>query len=187
MAKKQVTSDKILNKFQKPQFAIGDVVFFCWLGQKQYGHVQKIKQTNWGIQYTVRNHQEVRYPCGISIQGQTTSYSIGYIYYDETKSKGQEELQRLYDAARTNECISGNAGGAKSQSGDDGENGRRNDSKDIVPVSDGGNNGRKHDVKSGTNGVPRNTKQKSKTTRNDSLETAIDRQRAFLNGFVKKD
>jgi hypothetical protein len=44
MAKKQIISDALQKKFNKPQFQIGDAVFFSWLGQKQYGHVKQLKQ-----------------------------------------------------------------------------------------------------------------------------------------------
>ena len=84
MAKEKIT-DKLQAKFDKPHFQSGSAVFFSWLGSKKYGYVTAFKKTNWGIQYTVQSTTGTSYPCGISIDGTTTSYKVGVIYLEETK------------------------------------------------------------------------------------------------------
>ena len=103
MAREKIT-EKLQAEFDKPHFQIGAAVFFSWLGAKKYGHVTTFKKTNWGIQYTVRSFKGTSYPCGISIDGSTTSYKVGIIYSEssvmlkllaelEQKSKITEFLQ----------------------------------------------------------------------------------------------
>ena len=43
MAKKQNVPETILKQFNKPQFKVGDPVFFSWLGSKKYGYVTAFK------------------------------------------------------------------------------------------------------------------------------------------------
>lgn len=84
MKSKKSIPKHIEAKFNKPQFQIGDVVLFSWLGLKRYGHIKKIKQATWGISYLVETADNVRYPCGIEIGGYYTQYTSGCIYSTET-------------------------------------------------------------------------------------------------------
>jgi len=187
MAKKAQVSEAIQNKFNKPQFKIGDAVYFVWLGNKQYGYVRKTKQTNWGIQYTVESASGVKYPCGIQIQGQKTQYNTGYIFYDDTRSIGNEECikrvvpttyTRLYEQPARQETKVGDdnkssgRNATKTSRKDKSVRTKRSTESDATPPSTAGNG----------NGNPR----KRKNT-NTELDNAIEKQRNFLSGFVKKD
>jgi hypothetical protein len=189
---KQKISDKLQAKFDKPQFQIGAAVFFSWLGTKQYGYVKKTKQSGWGTQYTVESPSGVKYPCGIQIQGQKTHYNTGYILYEDTVTIGAEELERrIQSEPKTNSIrpVSINSGGSDIESTvrdtssgtDDGKDSvkakptrkKRSSKQDVVAPSNGGN-----DIV--------DTKKRTATS-NKELETAIEKQRNFLSGFVKKD
>ena len=185
MAKKQSIPDTIIKQFNKPQFKPDDAVFFTWLGTKKYGYVTRIKEATWGIQYMVESHN-TRYPCGVSIKGHKTAYTTGCINIDETRSIGQYELKRriqtghtstyseLFTDARgtTNESRSGSTNSKRIST----TNSKRNESTRSNAKT-------KHVVESSTNGNSTGTRK----NRNDSkLDDAIQRQRDFLNGFVKK-
>lgn len=191
MAKQQVNvSDDILKKFNKAQFKVDEPVHFIWLGMKKYGYVTEIKIKNWGVQYTVAEQTEtrvMRYPCGISFKGQKTSYNTGCILFEETRSIGSETIIRRIQTGdfRANTEVFRDTGRAVSKS--------------SIGSDDGGSISTKVDsidesVKSGsksTNVVKpsssRMRKQPAEKRGNIELDTAISKQRDFLNGFVKKD
>ena len=189
MAKKQKVSDKIQAKFSKPQFQPGDAVFFFWMGQKQYGYVTKTKQASWGIQYTVESCEGLRYPCGIQVQNIKTDYHVGYIYYEDTKTLGNEEIQRRIAAIKEADRISKNyrRPAISSISND-------TDSGTSVATNNGTDPKTRKTRRSVTNDIPSssvgtnsdNSKKRTKIA-NPKLEDAIQRQRDFLNGFVKRD
>jgi hypothetical protein len=183
---KQKAPDTIQKQFNKIQHKPGEAVFFTWLGCKKYGYVIRTKETNWGIQYTV-DSEGTKYPCGIQIKTHKTTYTTGIINHDETRSLGQQELvtriqtghsstysEIFRDTGRptnesrsntsTNERLSTqNSKGTKST-------GSKSKPKDVVkPISN-----RVH----GSN---------TKKRENTELDTAIQKQRDFLSGFVKKD
>lgn len=190
MAKQRI-SDKLQAKFDKPQFQIGAAVFFSWLGQKKYGYVKKHKNTGWGLQYMVTSSEGVNYPCGIQIQGQKTAYHTGYIFFEETRSIGNDEIvTRIKTAVKParNATVSINTTGETATS-------RDNDS--ILPGDVGshsrkdansrkGRSSRKDDVKPSTAGMRGSNSKKRKDSAEPSLTDAIQRQRDFLNGFIKK-
>ncbi len=187
MAKKKV-SDKIQAKFDKPQFQPGDAVFFSWLGQKQYGHVTKIKKSSWGIQYTVENGVKTRYPCGIQIAGHRTQYDVGCIFFEETKQYSKEELESRIDTTRTVATVSINPRRSENQSSDD----DRSNAGDIGNVSikntksrNRKGSGTKDATTSSTTRVSKDNTRK-RTNSKTELTDAIQRQKDFLNGFVKK-
>jgi hypothetical protein len=189
MSKKQKVSDKIQAKFNKPQFQIGDAVFFSWLGQKQYGYVKKTKQSTWGIQYTVESTEGVKYPCGIQIQGQKTHYNTGFIFLDDTRSIGDEELKRRIQSAKdaprtakvfvnpartTHESSIRDTGSGTDDAKDSGQDKptrkKRSVKSDVVSSSIGG------DGQSDT--------KKRNVSKNTKLEAAIQKQKTFLD-FTK--
>jgi len=192
MAKKEKISDKIQAKFDKPQFRIGDAVFFSWLGQKQYGHVLRIKKATWGIQYSVQAASGTKYPCGIQIQGQKTHYNTGYILLDDTRTIGSEELERRIQIG-INEprstTVVRNPIRETSESRDNNTGSRTNDAKHSDTTTP---NRTKRSSKSNANAssAGRNgttSTKKRKDTTNTKLTNAIQKQRDFLNGFVKRD
>ena len=191
MAKRQV-DDKIQAKFEKPQFSIEDAVYFSFLGQKQYGYVTKITPVNWGIKYTVQASNGLRYPCGISIEGIKTTYEAGFIYFEDSKQLGSTECRRRFESARNRKSInsvSNNTRRTEIESSDDNQT-----SKPINDTSVGKmdanakrRNSTKNVVKPSTDGVSPSNRKKRSIPKNTELEDVIQKQKDFLNGFVKKD
>ena len=183
---KQKTSDQMQARFDKPQIKVGEYVLFSFLGQKKYGYVKEFKTRNWGIQYTVES-DNIRYPCGIQIKGEKTSYNTGFIYLDESRSLGSEECRKRaetgYYGGNTELFVDTRRTTIQSQDPD----------RSIEPVSlkdskpaesARSRTPRKTDVKPSNDGMSKNTRGKRK---NNELDDAISKQRDFLNGFVKKD
>jgi hypothetical protein len=187
MAKKVQVSEAIQNKFNKPQFKIGDAVYFIWLGNKQYGYVRKTKQTSWGIQYTVESASGVKYPCGIQIQGQKTHYNTGYIFYDDTRSIGNDEcIKRIVPTTYTR--VYTQPARTETKSGDDDKSSRRDASENSGKTKPARKtrSSKPNDVAPSTAGNGASNTGKRKNT-NTELDNAIEKQRNFLSGFVKKD
>lgn len=187
MAKKQIPKN-IQDKFDKPLFKSGDAVFFSWLGQKQYGHVTKIKKTSWGIQYTVQNSEKRNYPCGIQIAGHRTQYDVGYICFNETKELSREELETRINTPRTFTAVSIDDRRTTNKSKTDARSNGANTSKtsgETTKRTRKGSSTKNDDTSSnpGMSSIDSRKRKNSKTELND----AIQKQRNFLNGFVKKD
>lgn len=186
MAKQKIT-DKLQAKFNKPQFQIGDAVFFSWLGQKQYGYVTKTKQTNWGIQYTVQNAERRRYPCGLQIEG-IKSYEVGFIFFDDSKQLGSDECGRRINEPKSFTTISVEPRRPEDKS----KNDNRSNESDSRKTSrknttrKGFGSSTTNDAESSSTRVSNNATKKRKNPKND-LDTAIEKQRNFLSGFIKKD
>ena len=183
---KQKVSDAIQKQFNKIQHKQGDAVFFTWLGSKKYGYVIRTKEVAWGIQYTVESDGR-RYPCGISIKAQTTTYTTGCIMHDETRSIGQQDLVKRIQNEYTgpNTSISADTGRSDSESRDiDTIIGDVSDTIDKTNTNSQPRIKSKNVVESGnTRMQPSNTRKRG----DSELDDAIQRQRDFLNGFVKKD
>lgn len=188
MAKKQIPKN-IQEKFDKPLFKPGDAVFFSWLGQKQYGYVTKTKKSSWGIQYMVQNAEKRNYPCGIQIAGHRTQYEVGLIFVNETKELSREELETRINTPRTFTAISINTGRTTNQSSDDSGSNRtgsaNNDTK-VKQSKRGSRSSTKNDDNVSNTRVPVVDTKKRKNSKTE-LTDAIQKQRNFLNGFVKKD
>lgn len=185
MAKKELVPENIQKQFNKVQFKPGEIVFFTWLGTKKYGYVKAIKETNWGIQYTVEANN-TRYPCGIQIKGFKTAYTTGCIYVEETRSIGSDELTRRSQTGikhAYSEVIR-DTPRPKNESGGDNRNvGSVSNNASRKTKKPKANNIRKNGSGNGNDGVQPNNTTKRK---NSELNSAIQRQRDFLNGFVKK-
>jgi len=191
MAKQKIT-DAIQKKFDKPQFQPGAAVFFSWLGQKQYGYVTKFKKVGWGIQYTVQSVEKKNYPCGLEIQNEKTPYSVGYIFYESTKSIGQEELERRIETERNApksrpiKTVSIDSGGTKPKvpinSGE-----IRPDTRSVVGKDTKTRSKRpstKVDTKSSTTrNIGSDTKARG-VSKKSKLEQAFEKQKSFLD-FTK--
>ena len=186
MAKKSNVPETIQKQFDKPQFKIGDPVFFTWLGSKKYGYVTAFKTVGWGVQYTVEE-DNVRYPCGIEIKTHKTAYTTGYIRYDETRAIGRDELitriQTGHSSTYSELFIDSRRTEVQSRS--ESTTSKRISTKNTKGVKSNRSNTKGKDVvQSSSNG---NSTGNRKKRGNHELDTAIQRQRDFLNGFVKKD
>lgn len=191
MAKQKIT-ETLQKQYDKPQFQIGAAVFFSWMGYKQCGYVTKFKKVGWGIIYTVQSVKGTKYPCGIEIKGQKTHYNTGCIHAEETRSIGQEDLVKRIQLGREAERIkpiARNPVRSEDESRSNSELRDRDDSKDS------GKDTKPRRKKSSTDvvatpsfaGVDRPTTKKRRVSSNKELESAIEKQRNFLSGFVKKD
>jgi hypothetical protein len=191
MAKQKIT-DAVQKKFEKPQFQPGAAVFFSWLGQKQCGYVTKFKKVGWGIQYTVQSVEKKNYPCGLEIQNEKTPYSVGYIFYETTKSMGHEELTRRIETERNKpksgpiKTVSIDTGGAKPKvpinSGESRSDSGSAAIKDTKTRSKRPST--KVDTKSSTTrNIGSDTKTRG-TSKKSKLEQAFEKQKSFLD-FTK--
>jgi hypothetical protein len=191
MAKQKIT-ETLQKQYDKPQFQIGAAVFFSWMGYKQCGYVTKFKKVGWGIIYTVQSVKGTKYPCGIEIKGQKTQYNTGCIHAEETRSIGQEDLVKRIQLGREAERIkpiARNPVRSEDESRSNSELRDRDDSKDS------GKDTKPRRKKSSTDvvatpsfaGVDRPTTKKRRVPTNKELDSAIEKQRNFLSGFVKKD
>jgi hypothetical protein len=203
----------IISKFNKQYFKPGDAVCFTWFNTKGFGYVIKTSQSNWGIMYTIQLGKR-KYPCGIQIGEWKTKYETGLLQYSITKQYTTDELNEfaansgdsLYETVtfrRVSRDDENTAGGAGDTNVDTKKDttipkapSRRNNkvSRANVDVSnnDVQQNGSEEPIAIdvspiGSNGVQqRNTKKRSKTPKNE-LNDAIQKQKDFLSGFVKKD
>lgn len=187
MAKKQLVPEQIEKQFNKALFKPGEPVFFTWLGAKKYGYVKAFKQTNWGIQYTVEANG-TKYPCGIQIKGHRTTYTTGCIFVDETRSYGIEELERRIQTGHKSTYSEVIRDTPRPK-----DEGRSNDSNKRK--SSRTNNTKTKSNSTGSNSLENGNDvsidrvhRNNTTKRKDSkLDSAIQRQRDFLNGFVKRE
>ena len=186
MAKKELVPENIQKQFNKIQFQPGEIVFFTWLGTKKYGYVKATKQANWGIQYTVEANN-TRYPCGIEFKGYKTAYTTGCIYTEETRSIGVDELKRRSQTGikSTDSEIIRDTPRPKDEGGSDNRNVRRvSDSTSRKTKKPKTNDVGKDVILDSDDGMQSSNTKKRKDSK---LDSAIQRQRDFLNGFVKKD
>lgn len=180
MAKKKVKIPAyVLKQFDKVMYKVGDEVMIRWLGQIKTGHVTKYKKSNFGVSYTVevteknlnRQLRSTRYPCGIQIKEYSTDYKVGVILHEQTQEYWKSGYRRVH------EDTGSSATKGKTNSG----SGRNNDNSNNRKTSGSRNTATtKTSAKSSSKRVPDNN---SKTR---SLDQAIDRQKDFLKGFVKK-
>jgi hypothetical protein len=182
---KQKISESFQKLFNKVHFKPGEIVFFSWLGMKKYGYVKTYKETGWGIQYTVESNN-TRYPCGIQIKGTKTTYNTGFIFYEDTRSIDPNELKRRAETKQSygNSEVIRDTPRPIDESTNNASNKRRvsstTNNKNAKP---GKQSSRKNAI------LDSDSRMQSSDTkkRTDSkLADAIQRQRDFLNGFVKK-
>lgn len=190
MAKKQLVPSIIQNKFNKPQFTIDTPVYFIWLGQKKYGYIKRFKETNWGIQYTVQTKNGMRYPCGIEIDTYRTEYHTGCIMYNETRTIGTDDIiRRIVNSPDTRHIkpILANTRRTEDESQIHDRDGGPGNDKSIGKTTKTRKprNSSKNADKPSSNGVSKTAKRRG--TDSSTLESAIEKQRNFLNGFVKRD
>lgn len=186
---KQKISEKLQKKFDKPQFQLGDAVFFSWLGQKKYGYVTKIKSSGWGVQYMVQSAEGTSYPCGIQIQGQKTHYNTGFIWFEDTVSIGQSELKNRIKTTKNSgriTAIIGNPVRPKIESGNNDTSSRTDNTKHSNKAESIGKkrSSKSTSISSSARGNGDSNTTKRKNTKNAELDTAIAKQRSFLD-FTK--
>ena len=182
MAKKQLVPDTIQKQFNKLQFKQSQPVFFTWLGMKKYGHVIQTKQMGWGIMYTIQS-EGTKYPCGVQIKTHKTAYTTGCILVDDTRSIGDIELERRIQSGHssTNTEVFRDTSRANNEgTSNNNDSGRisRTTSKQIAKS----NVGIGKDAVSPSDAGVRNDITKKRG--NTKLDTAIQKQRDFLNGFI---
>jgi hypothetical protein len=188
MAKKLLVPENIEKQFNKALFKEGEPVLFTWLGAKKYGYVKTYKKTNWGIQYSVFSFGTT-YPCGIQLKGYKTSYHTGCILVEETAASGVDALKKRIDAGpeplRDTEIFR-DAPRPKDEGGSSDTSKRlvTNKPNRKTKSNSSRTSGVENGVQPSDNGVQQRSTKKRK---NVELDTAIERQRNFLNGFVKKD
>ena len=181
MAKKKVKLPAyVLKQFDKAMYKVGDEVMIRWLGQIKTGYVTKYYKRNWGMAYTVEvmelnpragQRSSTRYPCGIQIKEYSTDYKVGLILHEQTQESWKPGSRRIHEDTRSTTAK------VKTSSGSS----RNNDNSNNRKTPGSGNNATsKASAKSSSKRVHDNNSKKR------SLDTAIDRQRDFLNGFVKK-
>ncbi len=203
----------IVDKFNKQHFKPGDAVCFTWFNTKGFGYVIKTAKSNWGVMYTIQLGKR-KYPCGIQIGEWKTKYETGLLQYDVTKQYTVDELNEyaatagdsIYETvtfrrvSRDDENTSDDTGDTnviiKKDTTIPKTASRRNNkvSRANAGVSDNDVQQNRSEEPStvdvspiSINGVQqRDTKKRGKTTKNE-LNDAIQKQRDFLNGFVKKD
>jgi hypothetical protein len=188
MAKNNLLPETIEKQFNKALFNPGEPVCITWLGTKKYGYVQNHKKTNWGVQYTVEAESR-RYPCGIRIKEWSTAYTTGCILYDITREIGSDELTkriRNNTKPRFTRDIPTDTGSTTVEiSSDDSSSGGNDATPNVAKRKDTTKgNGVEDDVHVST---PRVQQRNTKKRKDVKLDDAIQRQRDFLNGFVKRD
>jgi len=170
----------VLKQFEKAMYKPGELVIIQWLGQIKTGYVKSSKENNWGFSYMVeveerglkRSDDVTRYPCGIEIKGHRTQYDVGFILHDRTQQGDWPQSTRIYENSGSDEAS------------------QRNDNKGV-----GGNDdsvGRKDTRSRSSNthqdvvepGSTRKRTSNAKTSSKD-LDDAVNRQKDFLQGFVK--
>ena len=188
MAKKSNVPESIEKQFNKALFKEGEPVLFTWLGAKKYGYVKEYTKVNWGIQYSVLS-MGTTYPCGIQIKTYRTSYHIGCILFEETTSYGVDELKKRIDAGpeplNTTEIFRDTTRpNNESRSSNSSKRGVASTSNRKTKSNTTRGNSVENDVPPSNNGVQQ---QHTKKRKNVELDSAIQKQRDFLSGFVKKN
>jgi hypothetical protein len=182
--KKQDVPRHIQTKFQKPQYQVGDFVCITWLGGAQFGQIVDIDKKNEHVRYKVKSHNRY-YICGIQIGNYTSENTdYGILLADETERRGAAAIREkavgrpIYELDRRPTSSVRNETAGIGQAVDDNNNTAPTSRKRTATVT-------KNSVKHGTSP---NSKTKSKlTTRKTSeLDNAVQKQRDFLSGFVKK-
>tara|TARA_R110000751_G_scaffold11746_3_gene40896 strand:+ start:1543 stop:2094 length:552 start_codon:yes stop_codon:yes gene_type:complete len=182
MAKKKTkTPAYVLKQFEKAMYKAGDRVVIEWLGQIKIGYVKRNKENAWGYSYMVEVKQKglkpgddiTNYPCGIQIKDYKTDYAVGLILHDRTQRGDWSQSTGIYENTGSNKT---------SQRNDNTSVGGNDDSNSRKDAIGGSSNSHKDGVKSSATRVhPINAETREST----QLDDAINKQKDFLNGFVK--
>tara|TARA_B100000963_G_scaffold336650_1_gene331903 strand:+ start:71 stop:574 length:504 start_codon:yes stop_codon:yes gene_type:complete len=167
MAKKKKYPKYIQEKFNKPQFKVGDFVQYEFLGDHGWGYVTKIQKINETISYMVQGNNYT-YPCGLKIK-EHSSYYAGSIDYEASKNPKHNESTRSTTIEKRI----------------DNKSRKRLSGNDNDTISDTGT-GHSSETNIRTSNADDSTKNSRSTTKlkNTELEQAIDRQKDFLRKFT---
>jgi hypothetical protein len=167
MAKKKKFPKYIQDKFTKPQFKVGDKVFYEFLGDKGWGIVTKIQKHNETVSYMVKG-RGYTYPCGLQIK-EHRSYYAGSIDFEKSKNQRNNESTR---STKTKERI-------------DNKSRKRVSGNVSSSISDTRiRHSSEDDTGNGNADNSNSNKQSTTTTKNVELEDAIDKQKQFLRKFI---
>ena len=182
--RKQDVPKYIQAKFKKEQYKPGDYVCMTWLGGLKFGQIIETDKKNEHVRYKIKSYNTF-YTCGIQIgeyQSENTDYGI--LLADETERRGAaairskatgRELHEI-DRRATSSIPPKTTSSGQSANNSNNTNATSRSRKTTKPK-----NAVKH---SSTN----DSKTKSKPTRSKKteLDKEVQKQRDFLNGFVKK-
>ncbi len=182
--KQQEIPKYIQSKFQRAQYKPGDYVCMTWLGGIKFGQIVKIDKKNEHIRYKIKSYNKF-YTCGIQIgeyRSENTDYGI--LLADETERRGSAAIRskaagkELHELDGRSNASARNETTSTRQSIDDNNNTtsasrRRKTTKPKNVVK----HGTTHDSK---------TKPNPARSKKTELDNAVQKQRDFLNGFVKK-
>jgi len=167
MAKKKKFPKYIQEKFSKPQFKVGDKVFYEFLGDSGLGIITAIHKHNETISYMVKGGR-YSYPCGLQIK-EHSSYYAGSIDFEKSKNTkhpktvGDAKTKKRIDN-KSRERVSGNASSSISDT--------RTRHSTTNDIGDGNANDTDANIKSRTR------------SKNIELEQAFDKQKDFLRKFI---
>jgi hypothetical protein len=170
--------------FTKAQYNIGDAVCFSWLGGRQYGIIVNIKTvSNEEISYTVSSYG-TRYPCGIEVKEHRNRYhNAGFIQYNS--GEDQDVISSRSADANSVVVKNGKRQNAHSIGKESAYGTALRESDNPVP---GQHTGSKPPTIANSNQPSSKSANKTRNPRsNPKLDSAIQKQRNFLNGFIKKD
>jgi hypothetical protein len=182
--KKQEIPKYIQTKFQKPQYQVGDFVCITWLGSPHFGQIVETDKKNEHVRYKVKSHGTY-YTCGIQIgiyKSENTEYGI--LLADETNRRGEAAIRAktagrpIYEIDRRPTASSSNETTSSRQTVND----------NIKPAPTSRKRTTSVTTTSAKHGSSHDTKTKSKPSRRKKteLDNAVQKQKDFLNGFVKK-
>ncbi len=140
--------------------------------------------------FNTQLHQILRgYPCGIQIKEYRTQYATGCIFFEETRQLGVDELNRRIaggEQPRSNLQIYEKPTRPEIKSRNDDSNKRKSNrtSSSKKQSNTTGTDRMENGNESSSTRMHTNNTTKRK---DPNLDSAIQRQRDFLNGFVKKD
>ena len=174
----------IQSMFIKPQYKIGDPVRFMWLGAAHYGHVKEIKTvSNEEINYKVLS-AGTTYPCGIEIKTYRNRYhTAGFIQHDTTEAR--DVISRKSAAANPVVVKNGKRQSTHSIDKESANGTTLRESDNPVPSQ---HTGSKPPTITNSNQPSSKSANKTRNPRSKlKLDSAIQKQRDFLNAFIKKD
>jgi hypothetical protein len=157
----------VQQKFEKPQFKIGDYVKYEFLGEHGWGYITKIQKFNETVSYMVKGNGYT-YPCGLLFKTHS-SYYAGSIDFEASKNKANHAAARDAEIKKSNDNRSGR--------------GISRTSSNTIP-STGSRYKSTNDIRS-SNAQDIDSNKSFKKTNENELDLAIEKQKNFLRKFTK--